>query len=311
MTELYRRFVHIVEYVTLRLGETLAHVAGFRASYAIARFLGDVIYRFNKRHRDRAVRHLQLSFPDWPQEKYRQVARASIHNQLLLGLEVLITTRWIKPARWRRHITLREMGPTIRRLLEHGSGMIFLTGHFGNWEVVGYTMATLGFRTYAVARAFDNPYINRWMLGFRESTGLVILDKRGVSMETDGLLADRQIVSFIVDQDAGRKGCFVDFFGRKASTYKSIALLAMRHDVPVVVGYCRRLGQPFRFEIGVQRTILPAEWADKDDPMTWITQEYTHALEDVVRSAPEQYLWIYRRWRHRPRGEQPTPDGIA
>jgi demethylmenaquinone methyltransferase/2-methoxy-6-polyprenyl-1,4-benzoquinol methylase len=106
-------------------------------------------------------------------------------------------------------------------------------------------------------------------------------------------------VGFIADQDAGRKGAFVDFFGRKASTYKIIALMAMQYEVPVVIGYGKRLDEDDHFEIGIERIILPHEWAGKDDPVLWITQEYTAALEQVIRRAPEQYLWVHRRWKHR------------
>ena len=67
----------------------------------------------------------------------------------------------------------------------------------------------------------------------------------------------------------------------------------------------------YHFEIGIQRIIHPHEWADKHDPLRWITQQYTAALEQVVRTSPEQYLWIHRRWKHRPRGEKQSPDGIA
>ena len=100
-------------------------------------------------------------------------------------------------------------------------------------------------------------------------------------------------VGFIADQDAGHKGVFVDFFGRPASTYKAIALLAMRHGAPVVVGYGRRLGAEYKFEIGVNRIILPGEWADKDDPMTWITEG------DSVQAAQVRTLCSKSRVRRR------------
>jgi hypothetical protein len=72
----------------------------------------------------------------------------------------------------------------------------------------------------------------------------------------------------------------------------------------VAVGYARRLEDDFRFEIGVERIILPEEWAHVEDPVMWITQEYTSALERVVRRDPEQYLWVHRRWKSRPRHER-------
>lgn len=311
MNALRKGILDYLLYVALRMVATYIHVCGQRVSYRTASLLGDLMYRFDRRRRDRAVRHLELSFPGWSGAKCQQVARASMRNLFYLGVEVALTTRIITPGRWRRHVRLHNMAGTIRRLLRRDAGLILLSGHFGNWEVVGYTMATLGFPMYAMARTLDNPYVNEWVLGVRESAGLIILDKFGATMQTEDLLANRQAVGFIADQTAGRKGCFVGFFGRKASTYRSIALLAMRHHVPVVVGYGRRLGESFRFEVGIQRTILPDEWADKDDPTTWITQEYTRALEDVVRTAPEQYLWTHRRWKHRPAGEAEAPDGVA
>jgi KDO2-lipid IV(A) lauroyltransferase len=124
-------------------------------------------------------------------------------------------------------------------------------------------------------------------------------------------IADRQAIGFIADQDAGRKGLFVDFFGRKASAYKTIALLAVRYELPIICGYARRIGEGYHFQVGCQRLICPADWVDKEDPVRWITQQYTASLEEMIRQAPEQYLWVHRRWKHRPRGEDQPEDGIA
>ena len=82
-----------------------------------------------------------------------------------------------------------------------------------------------------------------------------------------------------------------------------IALLAMAKNVPIGVGYSRREGNRFFFEIGVNRIIFPAEWQDKDKPLEWITAEYTKAIERFVREDPSQYWWLHRRWRHRPKEE--------
>ena len=113
---------------------------------------------------------------------------------------------------------------------------------------------------------------------------------------------------FVVDQDAGKKGIFVDFFGRKASTYKSIGLLAITQNMPIVVGYSRRVDNRFYFEIGINRIIFPEEWTDKDDPLKWVTAEYTRAIEDFVREDPSQYWWLHRRWKRRPKEESKVPD---
>ncbi len=305
------KLLDLLSYIGVRLFAMFVHMFTWETNYRAARLIGNLLYRFDKRHRNRALVHLRKSFPGWSEEKYHRVAKASMRNLMYVGLEVLFTTRLITPARWRRHVILTNMAENIRLLLEQKSGLIYITGHFGNWEVVGYTMAALGFPIYAVARRMDNPHLDRYIMGVRQANGMTILDKRGATGMMDRLLDERGSICFIADQDAGRKGVFVDFFGRAASTYKAIALMAIRHDAPVIVGYGRRLDEQYHFEIGIQRVIRPHEWADKPNPMIWITQQYTTALEEVIRTGPEQYLWVHRRWKHRPKGEEPGPDGVA
>jgi KDO2-lipid IV(A) lauroyltransferase len=311
MAKKRNRIMDYLTYVSVRIFAMLVHMFGWEANYRTARWLGNLIYRFDRRHRNRALEHLRRSFPLWSDEKYHRVAKASMRNMMYLGVEILFTTRLVTPGRWRRHIELTNTSEVIRMLVERKRPLIFIAGHFGNWEVVGHTMAALGFPSVAIARPLDNPYVNEYMLGVRERAGQTIYDKKGAVQAVDRVLSANGAVCFIADQDAGRKGLFVDFFGRKASTYKSIALLAMQYNAPVSVGYGRRLDEQYHFELGIQRTIHPHEWADKADPLTWITQEYTTALEEVIRTAPEQYLWVHRRWKHRPKGEEPGPDGVA
>jgi len=305
------KFLDYATYIGVRLFAMFVHMFGWEANYRTARWVGKLLFRFDRRHRDIALRHLRLSFPDWSERKVRRVAEGSFRNMVYLALEVLFTTRVVTPARWRRHAILTNQRENIRLLTERKRGIVYVAGHFGNWERVGYTMAILGFDGYAVARPLDNPYLNRYVMGIRQKRGLTILDKKGATERMDEILAARRYVSFIADQDAGRKGLFVDFFGRPASTIKAPALIAMRHEVPVVVGYGRRLDHRYGFEIGIERIIHPHEWADKDDSLRWITQEYTKAMENVIRRNPEQYLWVHRRWKHRPRGRARSADGIA
>ena len=79
----------------------------------------------------------------------------------------------------------------------------------------------------------------------------------------------------------------------------------MEYEVPVVVGYARRVFGKFRFQVGVQDIIWPSDWQKQDDPLRYITQRYTSAIEAFVRDDPSQYWWIHRRWKTRPKGEAP------
>ena len=162
-------------------------------------------------------------------------------------------------------------------------------------------VASLGFEVVAVMRPLDNVHLNRFLVASRRRNGLRLLDKKGATAGAEDLLRDGALLGFIGDQDAGRKGVFVDFFGRPASTYKSIGLLAISTGVPIVVGYARRCDHRGQYEVGVQEIIHPEQWEQRDDPVHWITQAYTAAIEATVREDPDQYLWIHRRWKTQPR----------
>jgi KDO2-lipid IV(A) lauroyltransferase len=146
--------------------------------------------------------------------------------------------------------------------------------------------------------------LNRWVLDIREARGMRIITKWGATPILQDVLRSGGRVAFIADQNAGDQGLFVPFFGRLASSYKSIGLLAMRYQVPIVCGFAPRLGGRFEYELNTTDIIRPQDWADHPDPLFYITARYNHAMEQMVRRAPDQYLWVHRRWKSRPRHER-------
>jgi KDO2-lipid IV(A) lauroyltransferase len=292
-------------YRALRLVVSAMQCWPVELNLALARRFADLYFRLVRRHRERAVGNIRRSFPELSPAQHERLARESIRQLFCLGVEVMFTTRLITIDTVARYVDLGDVGRTLKLLLDRHRGLIMLTGHYGNWEVLGYALATLGFKTTSVARPLDNPYINAWLLGVREKQGQKIIAKKGATDEVVQTLEARGVVGLIADQNAGPKGIFVDFFGRKASTYKSIALLAMQYNVPVVIGYARRVKRKFQFEVGTTDVIHPADWQDQPDPLRYITQRYTAAIEQFVRDDPGQYLWVHRRWKTRPKGEAP------
>lgn len=274
----------------------------------VFRWLGGVEHAANKLlwkfrdHRHRAENHIRASFPEFTNDQVRRVALGSMQQLAMLAVELLLAPRLITQWTWARHVKLGKLDDAIRVLLDR-RGCIMITGHYGNWELLGFTLATLGFDIVAVMRPLDNEYLNRFLLDRREESGLRLLYKKGATQSAEDVIESRGALCFIADQNAGSKGIFVDFFGRKASTYKSIGLLAMQLEVPIVCGCARRVSQRFEYEVDVNRIVYPHEWRDKEDPLIWITQQYSKAMEDAIRVAPEQYLWIHRRWKSRPKEE--------
>lgn len=269
-----------------------------------ARWLGYVWWRLDARRRERTVQHLRIALADrLSEDEILALSRRASEHLVMWFVEFLCAFRMLDGWSWSRFIEPVDMQEAITELMRDG-GAILLTGHYGNFELTAYVLAAIGFDVVAVMRPLDNRFLNDFVVRTRAMRGLRLLHKKSVAAEAEDILKQGGAIAMVADQDAGRKGVFVDFFGRKASTYKSIALLAIRCEVPILVGYARRLGDRFRYEGRVTRIIRPHEWRDRDDPVAWITQEYTSAIEAFVREVPEQYLWIHRRWKSRPRGER-------
>lgn len=267
--------------------------------------LGDWWAGYDKRRRKRAVDNIMRSFPELTAEEADDLARRSIRYLIqLFGVEALTMPRMVGPSTWTKYVRLGELSDAIRALT-CGKPVILISGHCGNFELLGTTLASMGFPSVALARPLDFPRINDWLVEVRERRGMTILTKFGAMDQVPDDLAAGRRVCFIADQNAGDKGLFVPFFGRLASAYKSIGLLAMRFETPIICGQARRLDlNRFHYQIDVPDVIWPHEWRDQPDPLYYITARYSRAIEMMVRAAPEQYFWIHRRWKSRPRHER-------
>lgn len=271
---------------------------------ALAAMLGDGLFAIDAKHRKRAMDNIRRAFPEKNEAWVRDIARRSFRNEVFyLGIEFFFTTRKINLTSFTKVLKFEGFGKTIDLMIKNDRGLMMLTGHYGNWEVLGYTLAALGFETTSVARPLDNPYVYDFVIGVRERMGQRIIAKKGMTEEVQQSLERKEAVGFIADQDAGKKGLFVDFFGRKASTYKSIGLLAMHYRTPIIIGYARRVEGKYQFHVGSKDVIYPEDWEAQAEPLVYITQRYTKAIEDIVRDDPAQYLWVHRRWKSRPKGE--------
>jgi KDO2-lipid IV(A) lauroyltransferase len=296
---------HLLEYAALRMWALIIGCFPIEMNLKTAKLMGNIWWLLMKRHRLRAMDNLRPALGGrYAEAQLWKIARRSFeHFAQLYLVEMVMTPRLINEWSWARYVTLHNLGPALRELLGD-RGVIMLTAHFGNYELLGYTIARLGLPLVAVMRPLDNPLINEFLVSSREVGGVSLLYKKGATESADDIVASGGALCFISDQDAGRKGIFVDFFGRKASWYKSIGLLAIRHHAPLVVGYAVRVSPGFYYRIQVERIIQPDEWEGRDDPLLWVTQTYAHALEAGIRRRPEQYLWMHRRWKTRPREER-------
>ncbi len=290
------------EYLAARAG--MAAIGSFNvdANLRTGQVLGRLLNKVDHRHRRRGEANIARSFPEWSKEKVQRCCEASVEHLAQLAIEAIQMPREINVQTWPDRVRLHELGPALEVLNRPGPAIV-LTGHLGNFEVLGYTMSLLGYDIDAVARPLDNQKLNDWLYGIREAKGMRIITKFNATDRMLAVLRRGGYLGFTADQNAGEKGMFVPFFNKLASTYKSIGLLALRYRCPVVCGYAQRVGPGFRYEIGTTDIIEPEEWAGHRDPLFYISARYAHAFEKMVYRRPEQYFWMHRRWKSRPRHE--------
>ncbi|MFQ5733871.1 MAG: lysophospholipid acyltransferase family protein [Planctomycetaceae bacterium] len=296
------------EYVAFRLVASMIDALPTRACIKLAELAAFLVHQVLPRkwtRYDVARENIRTAFGDRlsDAEADRLIRRMWVHLFRMVT-EIVQLPRKMRLYNCGDVIAFVKCDETVRALCS-GRPVILLGGHFGNWEIANVAFGVFGFRMGLVARDLDNPYLHRWFPRWREQTGTQTISKKGGGGEMADLLERRGCVGLLGDQDAGTRGLFVPFFGKDASTFKSIALLALQYRAVICVGHARRLPDDFRrhrwvrYEMGSIDIIDTAEF-DSADAVREITERYTAALEAAIRRSPDQYFWVHRRWKSHP-----------
>lgn len=300
---------------------SLVRAAGPGLTRPLFAELGSLFARLplNRARTRRAMRHIRWCFPNLSDQEVQRVARESARQLFLLAAEMSISPRRYDFLRWPDWIELGDVQDAVRLMLAEPT--ILISAHSGNWEVLGAWLGAIGLPIHSVYRPLDNLPLDAWVRRTRGALGIDLVDKFGAGERIPAILQNGEHVSFIADQDAGERGLFVPFFDRLASTYKSIGLLAIRHNISLVCGHTIRLapaGQRsghggMRYRIEAVDIIRPDDWIDQPDPLFYLAARFRRAMETMIRAAPEQYLWMQKAWRSRPRFErrgEPMPSSL-
>jgi len=291
-----RRVGDYLVYLVVRVLICLVQALRIETGEALARRLAWLFCDVLKLRATVVDDNLAHAFPELSAEQRNELSRHMWNHLLLLVLEVAHAPRKIHETNWRRYISLKNEDVLVRRLLTERPTLI-VTAHFGNFEVAGYVLALMGFPTYTVARTLDNPYIDRFLNDFRRATGQHMIPKNGGYDRIAEVLAKGGTMTFLADQFAGKKGCWVEFFGRPASAHKAIALLALGNDAPVVVTSAPRVGGPLEIELQTLSTVDPSRDDTQMGTVGDLTRWYTGQFENMIRRMPQQYWWLHRRWK--------------
>jgi KDO2-lipid IV(A) lauroyltransferase len=251
-----------------------------------------------------AVINLRLAFPDLSEAERRRILRSMVRQVGWMAGEFAQFPRYTRE-RIERIVVLDgfENLDAAQRL---GKGVLFITGHASAWELVPFAQAFYGYPLHFLVRPLDNLRVDALVDRYRCLSGNTPIEKNKSARAMLQVLRAGGTVGVLIDQNTTpEEGVFVDFFGVPACTTSGLARIALRTEATVVPGFLfwdehkRKYRLRFEPAIELQRT------GSEENDIRENTARFTRAVEDYIRRHPDQWLWVHKRWRTRPPGEEP------
>lgn len=247
--------------------------------------------------------NLRLAFPEWSERDRRRVLFRTFR-----GFGRMLADFAHFPRLTRKNI--EEL--IVYDGFEHyacaqarGKGVIFLTAHFGNWELSSFAHSLYGYPLNFTVRPMDNPLLDAMITRYRCLSGGRPVDKNDFARRALQALRQGEAVGVLMDTNMlPPEGIYVDFFGRLASTTSAPARLARKTGAALVLGLALWDPKLAKYRLHFE----PVPWIRHDDSEEEIrvnTAHFNRLIEDQVRRYPDQWFWVHRRWKTRPPGEPP------
>ncbi len=289
-----RRMRHRVEYLLTRGLGTLVQILPYQASICIGSFLGDLAFSLIGVRRKVTLENLKKAFgKEYNEKEIKKIARESYRN---IGRGFVEYAMF--PVLKKRLDKLVEFEglENFEQALKKRRGAVVVAGHFGSWELMGAATSQKGYPIDFLVGEQHNILVDNLMNRYRQLMGIGII-KMGVA--TRGVikaLRNNRFVAMLSDQDAGKDGTIVNFFGYPASTPKGPAAFALKTSAPIIMAFIIRQNNK-RQRIILTEPIYIQKSKNKDEDIKNLTQAYTSILEDFIRKYPDHWFWPHRRWK--------------
>ena len=258
-------------------------------------FLGLLWFKFDKRHRSVTLENIEKALGDtMTSSQVEQLGKQVFKNIASILFEVT-WSYGLDRETFLSHFTVTGI-EHVKNAQAKGRGVMVLAGHLGNFELNIHAIEQTKLKSYGIYRKMDFAPLERLMLDIRQRFGFIMVPMRGASKKLDTILGEGGVVGTLLDQSVDwYKGAFVDFFGRPACTNNGLAVLIMRTKAAVVPMCCMRKDRQFVIEFLPEVPL--EETGDRIKDIENNTQNYTTAIESMVRRFPDQYFWVHNRWK--------------
>jgi Kdo2-lipid IVA lauroyltransferase/acyltransferase len=265
--------------------------------------LGWAVYLLHHRLRRVGMRNLELAFPDKSKGERSRILRGEFTSLGRQLAEVCQFPRYTLENL--EQVVVYDGLENYEEAYARGKGVLFLTAHFGGWEVSAFTHSMHGHWMHVVMRAMDNEYLDRMIREYRTMHGNQMVDKDDFVRGLLSAMKAGEAVGILMDTNmTPPQGIFVDFFGIPACTASGLARIALRTDGAVVPGFTIWDSSLGKYRLRFDPAVELVRTGDIDADIKANTQRFTRIIEGYVRKYPEQWLWVHRRWKTRPEGEK-------
>ena len=301
----WKRFRYRLEGLFLELLAILIPLLNRKILVKLTNAAGWLAFHLMARERCIALTNLDIAFGQSKSlAEKRRIACSAFQN----FARSLLSLFWSRRLNQSTLDKLVEVDAESLRLVEQararGKGIIFITLHYGEWELLGLATALLGFPMTIVTEQLRNPHVTRIFERLRGSAGSRIILQRNAVTKLFKALKRGECIALLIDLNAlpSRGGIWVDFFGKPVFSYSAAAALAL-HTGAALVGAVSHPLPDGRIRIVYGPEIPCAATGNDETDLRAVSQDCLRYCEGVIRQRPEHWLWIYRRWKFRPTAE--------
>lgn len=266
--------------------------------------IAQTVYLLHVRLRRVGMRNLELAFPEKSIEERKRILRGEFSS---LGRQLAEVCQFPKYTRENvDKVVVYDGLENFQQAYARGKGVLFLTAHFGAWELSAFAHSLHGHWLHIVMRPMDNVYLDRLIQSYRTMHGNKTVGKDDFVRGLLGAMKCGETVGILMDTNmTPPQGVFVKFFGIPACTASGLARIALRTDAAVVPGFTIWDKELRKYRLRFDPALELIRTGDLEADIVTNTQQFTKVIEDYVRRHPDQWLWVHRRWKTRPEGEVP------
>lgn len=268
---------------------------------SIGKFMGSIAYSLAANLRKTAQRNLELAMPEKSQAERDEIVKGCFASLgRTLGIFSQFSSRSANTLRKQFEIAGLEY---LEKAKTEGKGVVLFTGHLGAWELTALSLSLIGHPLSFLVRRIDNDLVERVIDKSRQRFGNKTLDKLSAARSMMKTLRSGESLGLLLDLNTlDDEAIFVDFFGVPASTNFMVAKLALRTGSPIVPIFAPWSEKQKKYVVTLSPAIHPQVTGDEDTDVRQLTTQLTHVIEDQIRRHPQQWLWIHKRWKTRPKG---------